>query len=209
MGSLPAGMTTPHLDCDLAEKVLVRFLRDEVRRAGLSKLVLGLSGGIDSALAAFLAVRAVGAENLVAVAIPAETSHPESLADAQLCARAGGFALDVVEIGAAAAAILQQVGGTTRTRTGNVLARLRMIVLYDRSAALPGLVLGTSNKTELLLGYGTLFGDMASALNPLGDLYKCQVRTLARHLGVPERIVSKAPSADLWTGQTDEGAGEA
>lgn len=195
----------PSLDCALAEQVLVRFLRDELGRTGLRKLVLGLSGGIDSALAAFLAVRAVGAGNVCAVAMPAAESSPESLADAELCARVGGFPLEVVPIGEPAAALLGRLGDTTPTRRGNVFARLRMIVLYDRSAALPGLVLGTSNKTELLLGYGTLHGDMASALNPLGDLWKCQVRALARHLGVPDRVVTKAPSADLWAGQTDEG----
>jgi NAD+ synthase len=196
---------TPLLDSELAEKVLVRFLRDELHRTGLRKLTLGLSGGIDSAVAAFLAVRAVGAEHLACIAMPSAESNPDSLADARLCAQAGGFGLDVVPVGDAAAGILPHLGDVTPTRRGNVLARLRMVVLYDRSAALPGLVVGTSNKTELLLGYGTLHGDMASALNPLGDLYKCQVRALARRLGVPSRIVEKAPSADLWAGQTDEG----
>lgn len=196
---------TPPLDSELASSVLVRFLRDELHRTGLRKLTLGLSGGIDSAVAAFLAVRAVGAENLSCIAMPATESNPESLSDARLCAETGGFGLDVVPIGDGAAGILPRLGDVTPTRKGNVLARLRMIVLYDRSAALPGLVVGTSNKTELLLGYGTLHGDMASALNPLGDLYKCQVRALARRLGVPSRVVEKAPSADLWAGQTDEG----
>ena len=201
--------SAPHLDTDLAEKVLVRFLRDELRRTGLTELVLGLSGGIDSAVAAMLAVRAVGAEHLHAVAIPSAESSPQSLADARAVAAAGGFALDVVSIAEGAAGLVPSLGregdAVTPLRRGNVLARLRMIVLYDRSAAVKGLVVGTSNKTELLLGYGTLHGDMASALNPLGDLYKCQVRALARHVGVPAQVIEKPPSADLWAGQTDEG----
>ncbi|MCG3136001.1 MAG: NH(3)-dependent NAD(+) synthetase [Planctomycetes bacterium] len=195
----------PRLDAALAERVLVRFLRDESARVGMSKLVLGLSGGIDSAVAAFLAARAVGAENVVAINMPAAESSPESRADAELVAAACGIALDVVPIAEGAAGLLARIGDATPLRRGNVYARLRMIVLYDRSAAVSGLVVGTSNKTELLLGYGTMFGDLASAMNPLGDLWKCQVRALARHLGVPDRVIAKAPSADLWSGQTDEG----
>jgi NAD+ synthase len=197
--------SVPPLDTELAEAVLVRFLRDELRRTGLTKLVIGLSGGIDSALAAFLAVRAVGAENLVAVALPSAESSPQSLADARAVAEKGGFALETVAIGDAAAGLLPHLGEVTPLRRGNVMARLRMIVLYDTSARVGGLVVGTSNKTELLLGYGTLHGDLASALNPLGDLWKCQVRALSRHVGVPEHVITKAPTADLWTGQTDEG----
>lgn len=197
--------SVPPLDTDLAEAVLVRFLRDELRRTGLRKLVIGLSGGIDSALASFLAVRAVGAENLVAVALPSAESSPQSLADARAVAAAGGFALDVVPIGDAAAGLLPHLRDVTPLRRGNVMARLRMVVLYDTSARVGGLVVGTSNKTEILLGYGTLHGDLASAMNPLGDLWKCQVRALSRHLGVPEQVITKAPTADLWTGQTDEG----
>lgn len=197
--------SVPPLDTELAERVLVRFLRDESARVGFSKLVLGLSGGIDSAVAAFLAARAVGARNVCAVAMPSEASSAQSLDDARTVADAAGIALEVVPIGDASAALHARLGETTPTRRGNVHARLRMIVLYDRSAALPALVVGTSNKTELLLGYGTIHGDMASALNPLGDLYKCQVRALARHLGVPDAVVTKPPSADLWAGQTDEG----
>lgn len=195
----------PCLDAPLAERVLVRFLRDEAARVGVGKLVLGLSGGIDSAVAAFLAARAVGPSSVVALNMPAAESNPESRADAELVAAACGIGLDVVPIADGAAGLLSAIGDVTPLRRGNVYARLRMTVLYDRSAAVRGLVVGTSNKTELLLGYGTMFGDLASAMNPLGDLYKCQVRALARHLGVPEKVVSKAPSADLWQGQTDEG----
>lgn len=193
------------LDCALAERVLTAFLRDETRRTGLSRLVIGLSGGIDSAVAAMLAARAVGPENLTAVAIPSAESSPQSLEDAQAVAAAGGFALETVPIADAAAGLVPHLGDVTPLRRGNVLARLRMIVLYDVSARVRGLVVGTSNKTELMLGYGTLHGDMACALNPLGDLWKGQVRALARHVGVPDRVVVKPPTADLWAGQTDEG----
>jgi NAD+ synthase len=188
----------PRLDTELAERVLVAFLRDETRRAGFA-------GGVDSAVAALLAVRAVGADKLHALALPAHESSAESMEHARLVARAGGFELEVREIGPASEALIASMGDTTPLRRGNVYARMRMIALYDASAALPALVVGTSNKTELLLGYGTLFGDLASALNPLGDLYKRQVRDLARHLGVPAAVVDKAPSADLRPGQTDEG----
>jgi NAD+ synthase len=193
------------LDCALAERVLVAFLRDETRRTGLGRLVIGLSGGIDSAVAALLAARAVGPENLCAVAIPSAESSPQSLADARAVAAVGGFGLDVVPIGDAAAGLVPHLRDLTPLRRGNVMARLRMTVLYDVSARVGGLVVGTSNKTEILLGYGTLHGDMACALNPLGDLWKGQVRRLARHLGVPEQVVAKPPTADLWAGQTDEG----
>ena len=197
--------SAPRLDTDLAERVLVAFLREETRRAGFERLVIGLSGGVDSAVAAYLAARAVGPDKLHAIALPARESSEESLAHARLVAKTGGFDVVVREIGAAADALLASLGDTTPLRRGNVYARLRMIALYDASAALPALVVGTSNKTELLLGYGTLHGDLASALNPLGDLWKCQVRELARHLRVPAAVIDKPPSADLWPGQTDEG----
>jgi len=199
--SSPSG---PRLDTDLAERVLVAFLRDECRRAGFERLAIGLSGGVDSAVAALLAARAVGATNVHAFALPARESDPASMEHARLVAAAGGFALTVREIGPAAEAMIASLGETTPHRRGNVYSRMRMVALYDASAALPALVVGTSNKTELLLGYGTLHGDLASALNPLGDLWKCQVRELARHLGVPDVVVDKPPSADLWPGQTDE-----
>jgi NAD+ synthase len=197
--------SAPRLDTDLAERVLVAFLREETKRAGFERLVIGLSGGVDSAVAALLAARAVGPEKTHAFALPARESDPKSLEHARLVAKAGGFDVAVREIGPAADALLASLGDTTPVRRGNVYARLRMIALYDASAALPALVVGTSNKTELLLGYGTLHGDLASALNPLGDLWKCQVRELARHLGVPAAVIDKPPSADLWPGQTDEG----
>jgi NAD+ synthase len=184
--------------------VLVAFLRDESRRAGFERLVIGLSGGIDSAVAALLAARAVGPSNVHAFALPARESSGESLEHARLVAEVGGLALTVREIGPAAEAMIASLGETTPLRRGNVYARMRMVALFDASSALHALVVGTSNKTELLLGYGTLHGDLASALNPLGDLWKCQVRELARSLGVPAAVVDKPPSADLWPGQTDE-----
>ena len=191
----------PPLDTELAERVLERFLRDETRRAGFSRLVIGLSGGIDSAVAALLAA---GAPAKAATG-DARESQPARLELARLVAAHGGFAVHVVPIGDAGDALAGSLGPLDALRKGNVFARLRMTVLYDRSAAEAALVVGTSNKTELLLGYGTQHGDLASALNPLGDIYKCQVRALARRLGVPREVQEKPPSADLWTGQTDEG----
>lgn len=200
----------PPLDTELAEAVLTRFLREESRRAGFERLVLGLSGGIDSAVSALLAARAVGPANVQALALPWRESSPESLEHARAVAEVAGIALEVVDLTDAADGLLPALGHTDdqrvaqRHRRGNVLARLRMIALFDRSLADGSLVVGTSNKTELLLGYGTLYGDMASALNPIGDLYKAQVRALARHLDCPSVVVDKPPSADLWAGQTDE-----
>jgi len=192
------------LDTPTVEKILLAFLRDECRGAGFSKGVLGLSGGLDSAVVCVLAARALGPENVTAVMMPASASSPESLTDAELVVKETGVRSRVVEIGGMADEYLEGVPDADRVRKGNVYARCRMIVLYDVSAEVTGLVLGTSNKTELLLGYGTLFGDLASAINPIGDLYKTQVRQLAEHLGVPERIRAKPPSADLWPGQEDE-----
>jgi len=194
----------PRLDTELAERVLVRFLRDEAARAGFSRLVIGLSGGIDSAVSAYLAARAVGADNLISLALPWRHSSEESIEHGRLVAEAGGFPLEVVDLTAAAEGLIAQLPEPSPHRIGNVLARMRMITLWDRSFAEKALVVGTTNKTELLVGYGTMHGDLASALNPLGDLYKCQVRALARHLGVPAIVIDKPPSADLAPGQTDE-----
>lgn len=203
-------MTGPNLEISelnlgTVERILTAFLREETATAGLSRGVVGLSGGIDSAIVCFLAARALGPENVTAVMMPADGSSPESLADAKLIAEATGVNSRVVPIGDMAGGYLDQLGGdVSPLRRGNVFARCRMVVLYDTSAEVSGLVFGTSNKTELLLGYGTLFGDMASAINPIGDLYKTHVWQLARHLGVPERVISKPPTADLWRGQSDE-----
>ncbi len=193
------------LNPQIVERILVEFLRDETVHAGFQRGVLGLSGGVDSAVCAALAVRALGAENVLGVLLPHRTSSLESRTDAELVARSIGMRTELVDISPMVDPYLTAGAVTDKVRAGNVMARERMIVLYDISQRDKALVFGTSNKTELLLGYGTLFGDMASALNPLGDLYKTQIWQLARHLGLPERIVAKSPSADLWAGQTDEG----
>ncbi|MCA9750756.1 MAG: NAD+ synthase [Gemmatimonadetes bacterium] len=185
-------------------RILVSFLRHETQVAGLSRGVLGLSGGIDSAVVCHLAAEALGPENVTAVMMPADTSSPASLADAERVAADTGVQTRVVPIGDMAAGYLKHAPDASPLRRGNVFARCRMIVLYDVSAEVSGLVFGTSNKTELLLGYGTLFGDLASAINPIGDLYKTHVRALATELGVAETVRTKPPTADLWAGQSDE-----
>jgi NAD+ synthase len=178
-------------------------------QAGFDRLVIGLSGGVDSATVAFLAARAIGPDNLLAIRMPYRTSSEASESDALRVVEALGCRTERVDITPMVEpmlALVEDVDPSSRNvRRGNVMARQRMIVLYDRSAAFDALVVGTSNKTEALLGYGTLHGDMAAALQPIGDLYKSQLRAVARELGVPEEIVRKPPSADLWPGQTDEG----
>ncbi len=195
------------INTTLARQILVAFLRDEVHRTGLSRAVIGLSGGIDSALACLLAAEALEPENVLAVRMPYTSSSPESLAHAQLVIDQSGVQSETFEITGMVDPLLVTipVDAEAGKRRGNVMARARMIVLYDRSAATRALVIGTGNKTEVMLGYTTLFGDSASALNPLGDLYKTQVRQLSRAIGVPAPIIDKPPSADLWPGQTDEG----
>ena len=189
---------------NLATTVLKAFLRDEIRKVGVEQAVIGLSGGIDSAVACYLVAAAIGAHNVYAVRLPYKTSSADSLEHAQLIIDDLKVNSETVDITDLVDPLIDRTPGITDKRKGNLMARARMIVLFDRSAAHAGLVIGTSNKTELLLGYGTLFGDMASALNPIGDLYKTQVRQLARGLGVPPPIIDKPPSADLWPGQTDE-----
>jgi len=184
--------------------LLVRFLRAEAGKFGFGRALLGLSGGIDSAVSAALAVRAFGPRNVLSVLMPYRTSNPDSEADAREVAAALDTPFRKVEISAMADGYLAQEGIDDRMRRGNVMARCRMIVLYDLSMEWRGLVIGTSNKTEILLGYSTQFGDAASALNPLGDLYKHQVYQLAEHLDLPPCVRDKAPSADLFEGQTDE-----
>tara|TARA_Y100001960_G_scaffold332370_1_gene432627 strand:- start:2060 stop:2896 length:837 start_codon:yes stop_codon:yes gene_type:complete len=184
--------------------MLVGFLRDEISKVGVKKSVLGLSGGIDSSLSAFLAARAMGPENVTGVIMPYRLSSPKSEEDARIVAKACGIKIKIVDISQQVDAYFEFYKEASELRKGNKMARERMTILYDHSAMLNALVVGTSNKTELLLGYGTLFGDMASALNPLGDLFKTQVRQLSRYVGVPSQVLEKAPSADLWAGQTDE-----
>jgi NAD+ synthase len=188
----------------LLETVLVKFLADEVGKTGCEKVVVGLSGGVDSALSAALAARALGPTNVLGVLMPYKLSSEESLSDAKALAEATGIETLIVEISEQIDAYFAHFPEADVMRRGNKMARERMTILYDHSARQGGLVLGTSNKTELLLGYGTLHGDMASAINPIGDLYKTQVWALSRALGVPDSIIDKAPSADLTPGQTDE-----
>jgi NAD+ synthase len=198
----------PQIDAAQAVGVIGAFIGRQLAQTGFSRLVVGLSGGVDSATVAFLAARVVGPDNLLAVRMPYRTSTPESEADAQLVVDALGCRTERVEITAMVEPMLALIDdrdpGRRRVRAGNVMARQRMIIVYDRSVAFDALVIGTSNKTEALLGYTTLYGDMAAALQPIGDLYKTQLRAVGRELGVPERILAKAPSADLWPGQTDE-----
>lgn len=188
----------------LTRRLLVEFIRNETRKFGFERLVLGLSGGIDSALAAYLAVEALGAENVFAIMMPYRTSAPESLAHARLVVEDLGLPYDVVEITPLVEPLFARFPEMSDGRKGNAMARARMIIWFDQALARGALVLGTSNKTEVLLGYTTWFGDSAASLQPLGDLYKTQVRALSRAIGVPAPILEKKPSADLWPGQTDE-----
>jgi NAD+ synthase len=193
------------LNTDIVEKLLVDFIRDETHNAGFTKGIVGLSGGIDSAVVAYLAAQALGKENLLGVMMPYKASSASSRDDAELVAREIGIRTELVDITPMVDAYLARANGADNVRAGNVMARQRMIVLYDISSRERALVIGTSNKTEIFLGYGTLFGDLACAINPLGDLYKTQVWQLAAALGVPQQLIDKKPSADLWEGQTDEG----
>lgn len=185
--------------------MLVQFIKDELNNAGFTKAVIGLSGGIDSAVSTYLAVEALGAKNVLAVMMPYKTSSPESRTDAEDIVKTLGIRSDAVDITPMVDPLFTTLKISDNLRMGNIMARQRMIVLYDYSQKEHALVIGTSNKTESLLGYGTLFGDMASAINPLGDLYKTHIWDLADELGVPKNIILKKPTADLWIGQTDEG----
>ena len=193
-----------HLDYSLVEDILTSFLRNEVQKFGFRSVAIGLSGGIDSAVVIELAVRAFGAGQVLGVMMPYRSSSPESLEHAELMVSRLGVRSEVVDISPAVDAFVRSVPEGDLLRRGNIMARTRMVYLYDISARDGRLIIGTSNKTELLLGYGTLFGDMASAVNPVGDLYKTQLRGLARYLGIPEPLIAKVPSADLWEGQSDE-----
>jgi len=190
---------------ELVSQVLIGFVRDQLHKVGMQKVVVGLSGGVDSATSTYLAVRALGNENVWAINMPYKSSSPESAEDAGLVIQALNLPSMTIEITDMVDAYFAKLPDITPLRKANRMARERMAILYDQSVALNALVLGTGNKTEALLGYTTLWGDMACAFNPIGDLYKTQVRQLAKYLGVPQRIIDKPPTADLWPGQTDEG----
>ncbi len=192
------------IDAEFVAGVLVEFLRREAGKFGFSKGVVGLSGGLDSSVSAFLAARAYGSENVLGIVMPYKTSSPSSLSDAEEVVKKTGIRTQKIEITAMVDAYLEKTPEADKIRRGNVMARCRMIILFDQSQKEQALVIGTSNKSEAMLGYSTWFGDMASSINPLGDLYKTQERQLAAHLGVPESILKKKPSADLWAGQTVE-----
>jgi NAD+ synthase len=193
------------INTTLAEKILTGFIKTELHRVGFKKALLGVSGGIDSALSLYLSARALGPENVLALRMPYKTSAEDTLEDAQTMIDDLGVQSLTVEITDMVNPLINHYPGMDKLRAGNIMARMRMIVLYDQSVAFNGLVMGTSNKTEMLLGYSTVYGDSAAAIQPIGDLYKTQVRQLAKAVGVPEKVISKAPSADLWQGQTDEG----
>ena len=193
------------LDGEIVTSFLTNFIRDELSKVGYGHLIVGVSGGLDSAVVAFLSAKAIGKENVFAVILPYRDSDPGNIEDAEDVISRTGVNKYVVDITAQIDSYFEKFPEADKNRRGNKMARERMSILYDLSAAEKALVIGTSNKTEILLGYGTIFGDLACAINPLGDLYKTQVRILVKHLGVPEKIIAKPPSADLYVGQSDEG----
>ncbi|MCQ3936238.1 MAG: NAD(+) synthetase [Chloroflexi bacterium] len=193
------------INTDLARDILTGFIKSEIARVGMSRAIVNLSGGLDSALSCALAVKALGAENVIALRLPYRTSSPDSLEHAQLLIDQLGIQSKTIEITGMVEPLFKLDPEISKVRKGNIMARARMIVLYDQSEVFKALPVGTSNKTEILLGYSTLHGDSASAINPIGDLYKTQVRQLSRAMNIPAPIIDKPPSADLWEGQTDEG----
>ena len=194
------------LDLNLKEvhSELVEFLRESFKKAGFSKAVLGLSGGIDSALVAYLLRDALGKENVLAIMMPYKSSNPDSLNHAKLVVEDLGINSKTIEITEMIDAYFKNEKEATSLRMGNKMARERMSILFDYSSKENALVVGTSNKTEIYLGYSTQFGDSACALNPIGDLYKTNIWDLSRYLKIPNELIEKKPSADLWEGQTDE-----
>jgi NAD+ synthase len=204
--TLADDVTPPQINAPVAADWLTHFIHDEIRvRRSMDAAVVGLSGGIDSAVTAYLCARALGPQNVYAFRLPYASSSKSSLDDAQIVADALGINLRTIDISGAVDGYLQYEPDADARRRGNVMARTRMLVLFDQSAKLGGLPVGTGNKTERMLGYFTWHADDTPPINPLGDLFKTQVWDLARYLGVPPELIEKAPSADLEAGQTDEG----
>jgi len=193
------------INAPFVEKVLCAFIRQELSKFHYTRGIIGISGGLDSSVCAFLAAKALGPKNVIGLILPYRKTFSEDVKDARSVARLLGIRSRLIDIAPVVDAYFSRFPTRNRVRIGNKMARERMSILYDFSAREKALILGTSNKTELLIGYGTIHGDMACAINPLGDLYKTQIRELAAHLGVPEKILAKKPSAGLWPGQTDEG----
>jgi len=190
---------------EITSDIIVKFIGDSVQKNGFSNGILGVSGGIDSALVLALTVRALGEENTFALLMPYRTSSPASLSDGKLICEQLGVKYEVIDITPSVDPYFVKYPTDNKTLIGNKCARERMSVLYDWSERKRALVVGTSNKSEMLIGYSTLYGDSAAAFLPIGDLYKTEVIMLAGYLGIPEQIVKKKPSADLWKDQTDEG----
>ncbi len=203
MNSKPNSPSRLDINPDIARRMLTGFIRDEIAKSQMHRAVIGLSGGIDSALSAYLSAEALGPENVMAVRMPYKSSSADSLSDADAVIAALGIQSMTVPITEMADPLFGRFPAMSDRRKGNVMARLRMTILYDQSVEFSGLVMGTSNKTELLLGYSTIYGDSGVALQPIGDLYKTQIRQLSAALGVPQSVQIKPPSADLWPGQTD------
>ncbi|KPK77226.1 MAG: NAD synthetase [candidate division Zixibacteria bacterium SM23_73] len=198
-------MSYHDIDTKKLKKTLVDFIRNYCRKSGFKKVVLGLSGGLDSTVVAYLACEALGRENVLALILPYKESNPESVKDAKKIGKLLGIKSRLIDITPMIDTYYRRYPDKNLLRKGNRLARERMAILYDFSSKENALVIGTGNKTEALLGYCTIHGDAAYAFNPIGDLYKTQVRLLAKELKVLQKIIDKLPSADLWKGQTDEG----
>lgn len=194
-----------NLNYELTKKFVVKFIEEEVKSNNFKHAVIGISGGIDSAVVTYLAVEALGSENVLGLLLPYRLSSKESLQDGLLVTESLGIKSETIDITHIADEYFKIAHIEDKIRIGNFLSRLRMNIIFDKSREFDAIVLGTSNKSEIMLGYTTWYGDMAAGIFPIGDLYKTQVFGLARYLSVPEKIINKKPSADLWPGQTDEG----